>query len=274
MGLKRTKKQDVLAWIHSALDDHDLDPFAFRVYAHLVRRSNDGRAWPEQRTIAEACRMSKRQVIRCVKDLQARRLLVITQAVKSKGGKSNTYHLTAASEWLQAAVDRESRSDCQSLPTQTRSDCQSPSEVTVSHFPLEEGNPKEGNPKGDASLSAPGDLFEIPEPAKKAGKTPSRIRTMNAAEVLALLPATHRTEDVRLALEAWIENRKILKRPMTLPAAKIAAKALSKVSAPEAIIAIDKATVSNWTGVFPGDSKGGTKFDAASGNKSKQDFGF
>jgi DNA-binding MarR family transcriptional regulator len=119
-------------FIHSQLDEAGLDPYSFRVYAHLARRAGKKKdAWPEEKTIAEMTKMSKRQVVRCMKILEERGMLTICQR-PGVVGRHNEYFLTGPDEWTE--------SDCVALSkvtvSPTESDCVALSKVTVSHFPL------------------------------------------------------------------------------------------------------------------------------------------
>src|SRR5438270_10154475 len=80
-------------FIHSAVDDMDLTPYAFRVLCHLKRRTNQsGKAFPGMRSIAKKCGMSIGMVHRSVVDLQKRGML----AVENRGENvSNLYMLTS-----------------------------------------------------------------------------------------------------------------------------------------------------------------------------------
>jgi hypothetical protein len=84
-------------FIHSAVDDMDLTPHAFRVLCHLKRRTNhSGRAFPGMRSIAKKCAMSVGMVHRSIVDLQKRGML----AVQHRGENvSNAYVLTSPKCW-------------------------------------------------------------------------------------------------------------------------------------------------------------------------------
>lgn len=82
-------------FVHSEIDDLGLDPFEFRVYAHLARRAGSGSAWPSHEAIADATKISRVKVIACLTSLEALGLIEVTR----RTGTSNTYTLTKKSAW-------------------------------------------------------------------------------------------------------------------------------------------------------------------------------
>lgn len=53
-----------LPMVHSDLDEHGLDPYEFRIYAHIVRRTGgklDGECFAKLKKISEVCHMSNSQ---------------------------------------------------------------------------------------------------------------------------------------------------------------------------------------------------------------------
>lgn len=79
-------------FLHSDLDDSQLAPFEFRVYAHLCRRANDElRAWGSQKNISEVCRMSVDSVAKALKSLEA--LGFISQESQTRDDGSRTTNL-------------------------------------------------------------------------------------------------------------------------------------------------------------------------------------
>jgi len=90
-----------VAFIPSALDDAKLDPYAFRVYAHLARRANKktGEAWPSLKSVGERTSMSPRKVRDCLRELERRNMLCTYTVANETGQKSNSYELTPFEEW-------------------------------------------------------------------------------------------------------------------------------------------------------------------------------
>lgn len=78
------------------LDDAELSAAQFRVYAHLARRSNKGRAWPGIDSIASICVMHRETVIEAIKTLEKRGMI----EVRRKSGSTNVYILTKQSSWV------------------------------------------------------------------------------------------------------------------------------------------------------------------------------
>jgi hypothetical protein len=57
---------------HEAITDPNLDAYAFRVYAYLMRRANTtSRAWPSQRTIATDCHLARNTVAKAIDTLRS-----------------------------------------------------------------------------------------------------------------------------------------------------------------------------------------------------------
>lgn len=87
-----------VVFIHSAMDDAGLSPYAFRIYCHLSRRANrDNKAWPGKASMARACCLSESSVQRALKELQVRHMVKIKAC---EGGRdTNVYILTPPSLW-------------------------------------------------------------------------------------------------------------------------------------------------------------------------------
>lgn len=261
--LIRRYAEDRLAWAHSDIIKARLDPFTAAVYLQLSARADkDGRSFPKQETLADDAGMSVRQVIRCVQVLIDRKLLVTRQESGSKGGKRTIYYLVRRSEWLSSQVGE---CDSQSLSkpsnvTHTTEQCDSQS---LSQY--KELNPKELNPKR---------VFEVPS----KDKTTKAKKATDPKKFLAEFPAEFRQDDGFVEAWAnWGEMRNDLKKPLTERAAKIAMKALVVCTVADAIKALDRSTLSGWSGVFPeslGKGGGSGKFGQASSAQPKQNFGF
>lgn len=88
-----------ILFVHSSIDEMGLSAAAFRVYAHLARRSNKAHhAWPGIREIADTCRLSKTTVMAAIKEIEQRGMVVVTRS-KTKSG-TNDYFLPDAAEWI------------------------------------------------------------------------------------------------------------------------------------------------------------------------------
>ncbi len=264
-------------WVHKDLDDLKLDPFAMRVYVHLARRANgSGKAWPSRESIAEHCGMSEKQVTRCVQVLEDEGLVVVVRGTRPDGGRANTYWLTSTDEWLQKAVaKRNSQGGVGTVSPDVPpggGDCESPGVGTVSPFAIgEKVNQKEGKPQGaQAPVSPP----EVPSKAKGS----KRKTAPDPKSFLALFPDEFRHDDAFVeAWAGWGQNRIEDKNPLNERAAVIARNKLVKFPIKIGIEALERATMGNWTGVFPESiAPGGKsgKFSEASGEQPPQDFGF
>jgi hypothetical protein len=102
MADKLQDKRTLPIFIHSTIDDMDLSPEAFRVYAHLSRRAgSSGVAWPGIRSIGDKCfskvyanpEVRDRHVRAALKELQAAGLVSIEAQHTEKGQRPNLYTL-------------------------------------------------------------------------------------------------------------------------------------------------------------------------------------
>jgi len=98
MSVKSKDERDLGAFIPSFLDDYGLTPDEFRIYARLVRRAGNGRAYESIPHMALACRISERQT------RYALRLFESTGMVEAevRKGKTTVYRLTGGSGWKPA----------------------------------------------------------------------------------------------------------------------------------------------------------------------------
>src|SRR6266705_1561949 len=62
-------------FVHSRLDDYELNPQEFRVYKHLTQQNGKRRAYPSVEEIAQVCQLHPQTVRRCLKMLTSHRLL-------------------------------------------------------------------------------------------------------------------------------------------------------------------------------------------------------
>jgi len=89
--------RDAGAFISSDLDDFGLDPYAFRVYARIVRRAGTREGCFESIDhISKACRIDRKRVYEALKVLLRHRLI----EKESKLGKPNSYFLTPREQWI------------------------------------------------------------------------------------------------------------------------------------------------------------------------------
>jgi len=93
---------DSVAFVHNFLDEYGLDPYEFRVYAHMVRRTGgkpDGVCFASLTKTATICQMSVRKAQQSLKVLLLANLL--TQ--NKRKGRTDEYKVTSASQWVPAA---------------------------------------------------------------------------------------------------------------------------------------------------------------------------
>ncbi len=87
-----------LPMVHSDLDEYGLDPYEFRIYAHIVRRTGgnlDGECFAKLKKTAEICHMSVRKAQYALKTLCDAGLIIKEQ----RKGKSDIYRLMPKSNW-------------------------------------------------------------------------------------------------------------------------------------------------------------------------------
>lgn len=110
-GFLEDHRHDLPLQLHYELDDRPLSVWAFRVYAHFVRRAGrNGRIFPTYKSIAEKCfrptfpdakpETLKRRAMEAVKELEAQGLVRVVRSRAADGDNNpNVYHLTARSAW-------------------------------------------------------------------------------------------------------------------------------------------------------------------------------
>lgn len=88
-----------IAFIHNLLDEYGLDPYEFRLYAHMVRRTGgkpDGVCFASLRKTAEICKMSTRKAQQGIKVLVEANLLTQTK----RTGRTDEYRVTPFGDWV------------------------------------------------------------------------------------------------------------------------------------------------------------------------------
>lgn len=88
-----------VAYIHGFLDEYGLDPYEFRLYAHMVRRTGgkpEGVFFASLKKTAEICDMSVRKAQQALKVLLKANLLKQTK----RDGRTDEYRVTSTSEWI------------------------------------------------------------------------------------------------------------------------------------------------------------------------------
>jgi predicted transcriptional regulator len=88
-----------IAYIHNFLDEYGLDPYEFRLYAHIVRRTGGkpgGVCFATIAKIAEICKMSSRKAQQAIKVLKEANFIQQTK----RPGRTDEYRVVLASEWV------------------------------------------------------------------------------------------------------------------------------------------------------------------------------
>ncbi|WP_293910226.1 helix-turn-helix domain-containing protein [Deinococcus sp.] len=76
-------------FVHSDVDDAELDIYEFRVYAHLCRRVGDsGRVWEGQARIAEVCKISRRKAQEALYGLRDKGWLTLETRFRDDGSQT------------------------------------------------------------------------------------------------------------------------------------------------------------------------------------------
>ena len=96
----KNSKNDLqpLPVVHSDLDEYGLDPYEFRLYAHVVRRTGgklNGQCFAKLKKTAEICHMSVRKAQYALKTLCDAGLILKEQ----RRGRTDVYRLTPKSNW-------------------------------------------------------------------------------------------------------------------------------------------------------------------------------
>ena len=137
--------------IPNIVDDMDLDPFAFRLYAHFRRVAGEnGRCWQGTNTLAVACHMSAGQVSESKATLVSQGLIRI-DPMPNPGGGSPRHRIAILDIWAKNAAKYQAPSRHEPAPSH--------GEPAASHGETEE-EPVKYIPEEDAAFSAIFKKFE------------------------------------------------------------------------------------------------------------------
>lgn len=76
-------------FVHSDLDDAELDVYEFRIWGRLCRRAGDnGRVFESAKKMAQGCRMSEKQARRALHSLQERGWLELVARYREDGSQT------------------------------------------------------------------------------------------------------------------------------------------------------------------------------------------
>lgn len=88
-----------IAFIHALLDEYGLDPYEFRIYAHIVRRTGGktrGICFAKLSTISDICKISTRKTQQIIKILMSANFITQTK----RPGRTDEYRVRPVSEWV------------------------------------------------------------------------------------------------------------------------------------------------------------------------------
>ena len=100
VGLQPNPYPNSVAFIHDFLDAYGLDPYEFRVYSHVVRRTGgkpEKECFASLATMADICKISERKIQQVLKFLVA--VGMITKEKNSRR-KTDVYRVTHSSNWV------------------------------------------------------------------------------------------------------------------------------------------------------------------------------
>lgn len=224
-------RDDQPTFIHSELDDFGLDPFAFRVYAHLARRAG-GKTdvhWASVASTARVCGMSERRVRMALRDLEEHGLVTRTE----RPGETSEYRLTPRRSWRGGAKHEKPRHQVPPLNTPTPAPGAAPPRH---HMPT---TPAPGAAKGTPTKVLP--LKEEAHARKRASPKFDPLKTELPKHVD---PTTW---------AAFVTHRREIRKPLT-PTATERLVAMLRRHPTDANAMLDRSTQNGWTGVFPPDN--------------------
>lgn len=202
------ERRDLPFMVHSELDDLDLSPHEFRVYAHLVRRANDSRGeyWESIEAGAKHCRMNAKTYRAALASLVQLRLLTR----EDRPGETSVYRLTPRSAWL-ATPTKSGRATENGRGTESGRGTPTKNGRTPLPKTVDKGNPLKGIP----GRESPKTSTRENKPKKQATKNKSQDHEFDPATVT--LPPNFDRE----LFMAFCSSRAKKKRPMTAEALRL-----------------------------------------------------
>lgn len=123
-----------VAFVHDFLDAYGLDPYEFRVYSHIVRRTGgkpEKECFASLATMANICKISERKVQQVLKFLVEAGMIT---KEKNSGRKTDVYRVTHSSKWVsKTQLDKLRRSKQSKSKTRHAEQANASSE---SEFPI------------------------------------------------------------------------------------------------------------------------------------------
>lgn len=173
---------DLPFMVHSELDDLDLSPFEFRVYAHMVRRANDqhGVYWESNEAGAKHCRMD-------VKTYRAALVTLVERGLVTRvdrKGQTSEYRLTPKSEWLMAPTEsgrgtKSGRGTTSGTPAENGRGTPTKNGRTPLPETVDKGNPLKGVPGRESQKT----YTREPKPKKPVKKKAEPTHEFDPATV-------------------------------------------------------------------------------------------
>jgi predicted metal-binding transcription factor (methanogenesis marker protein 9) len=105
-----------VAFVHNYLDEFGLDPYEFRLYAHVVRRTGgkpEGVCFASLTKIGKLCKMSPRKAQQAMKVLLKANL--VTQSKRK--GRTDEYHVTLSRDWIDSSELEKIRKEIAAVKT-------------------------------------------------------------------------------------------------------------------------------------------------------------
>lgn len=107
-ALEASKYKVAMPMVHSDLDEYGLDPYEFRVYAHIVRRTGGkltGTCFAKLSSVAEVTGMSVRKVQYSLRVLLEAGLI----EKDTRRGRTDIYYISPMSNWVSQDKIKEIR---------------------------------------------------------------------------------------------------------------------------------------------------------------------
>lgn len=246
-----------LAVISRSLENTRIDPWAFRVLAHLIWRAGKrGRCWPSYEQIADSTGVSRRGVARAIKTLVERGMISYTQGHK---GSANCYAITALLDEEPDPVEPVfymEGTETDPVPVRHSKNGDEPDPVPVGHSKSENHaknaptqcqrgtptlQPYSQENKSEQSV----DLF-----GQETGETPS-VESTRELFAYFLPPTITANVEVMLALGRFEKSRREARRKMTPTGIKALCRKIATWDPQDIIDAADAATEAGWLSLYP-----------------------
>lgn len=139
-GLQPTPYPNSVAFIHDFLDAYGLDPYEFRVYSHIVRRTGgkpEKECFASLATMAAICKISERKIQQVLKFLLEAGMIT---KEKNSGRKTDVYRVTHSSNWVPKNQLDKLRRPKQSKGKRSQAEQANPFDASISFTNADEYN--------------------------------------------------------------------------------------------------------------------------------------